>query len=49
MLGDYDAVVAGHICLDVIPNLGGIAQDKFETTFLPGRLVEVGPVTFSTL
>ena len=47
MSGIYDAVVAGHICLDIIPKLGGTAQE-FERTFLPGRLLEVGPATFST-
>jgi sugar/nucleoside kinase (ribokinase family) len=46
--GIYDAVVAGHICLDVIPNLVGSAQDGFEKMLLPGRLLEVGPVTFCT-
>jgi sugar/nucleoside kinase (ribokinase family) len=48
MPGAYDAVVAGHLCLDVIPDLSGSAQDKFEKMFLPGRLLEVGPVTFCT-
>ncbi len=48
MPGTYDAVVAGHICLDVIPNLADIAQDKLETMFLPGHLVEVGRVAFSS-
>ena len=47
MSGIYDAVVAGHICLDIIPDLSGTAQE-FERTFLPGRLLEVGPTTFST-
>jgi len=42
------AVVAGHICLDIIPQLTGSTRDQFEKTFLPGRLLEVGPVTFST-
>jgi len=45
--GIYDAVVAGHICLDIIPKLSGTAQE-FERRFLPGRLLEVGPATFST-
>ena len=44
----YDAVVAGHICLDVIPDLTGSSQDVFESMFLPGRLVEIGAATFST-
>jgi len=42
------AVVAGHICLDIIPQLTGSTRDQFERTFLPGRLLEVGPMTFST-
>lgn len=42
------AVVAGHICLDIIPALPASAQDNFETMFLPGRLVQVGSATFST-
>jgi len=45
--GIYDVVVAGHICLDIIPKLSGTAQE-FERTFLPGRLLEVGPATLST-
>lgn len=44
----YDVVVAGHICLDVIPNLTDIPPENFTRLFSPGRLVEVGPVTFST-
>jgi len=44
----HTAVVAGHICLDVIPNMTGHIPDGFERTFLPGRLLEVGPVTLST-
>ena len=48
MLKTYDAVVAGHICLDVIPDLTTIPQGEFERLFLPGRLLEVGPVTLST-
>jgi sugar/nucleoside kinase (ribokinase family) len=42
-----DAVVAGHICLDVIPDLSGM-QDGFEQRFRPGHLVEVGPAAIST-
>ena len=48
MAQTHSAVVAGHLCLDIIPDMSGSAQDKFETMFLPGRLVEVGPATFST-
>ncbi len=38
-----EAIVAGHICLDVFPTLiGGSVQ------FKPGQTVEAGPVVFST-
>jgi sugar/nucleoside kinase (ribokinase family) len=43
-----DAVVAGHICLDVIPDLAGTPQDGFEQRLRPGRLVEVGPAAIAT-
>src|SRR5258708_4349186 len=38
-----EAVVAGHICLDVIPTLvgGGVV-------FMPGQTVEAGPAVFAT-
>jgi sugar/nucleoside kinase (ribokinase family) len=40
---DIEVVVAGHICLDIIPMLTG------ETLNLaPGRLIEVGPAVLST-
>jgi len=39
----FDVVVAGHICLDIIPT---VYHPRIE--FLPGRLVEVGPVVLST-
>jgi sugar/nucleoside kinase (ribokinase family) len=37
-----DAVVAGHICLDIIPSLPGEVQIE------PGKLVEAGPVAMSS-
>jgi len=48
MSATYDAVVAGHLCLDIIPQLSGTRPGQFEKMFLPGRLLEVGPVTLST-
>jgi len=42
------AVVAGHICLDVIPDLNGLPEMDIPRLFRPGRLLEVGGVTFST-
>ncbi|MEA3337772.1 MAG: carbohydrate kinase family protein [Chloroflexota bacterium] len=44
----WDAVVAGHICVDVIPDLANIPPDEFQSMFQPGRLLEAGPVAFST-
>jgi sugar/nucleoside kinase (ribokinase family) len=41
------AVVAGHICLDIIPHIGGTAED-FRRNSQPGRLAVVGPALFST-
>jgi sugar/nucleoside kinase (ribokinase family) len=38
----YDAVVAGHICLDIIPELAHLRE------FEPGRLLEAGPAAFAT-
>jgi sugar/nucleoside kinase (ribokinase family) len=37
-----DAVVAGHLCLDIIPELHG------QVLFEPGRLIEAGPATIAT-
>lgn len=48
MAETYGAVVAGHICLDIIPDMSRSGQDRFEKMFLPGRLLQVGPATFST-
>jgi sugar/nucleoside kinase (ribokinase family) len=44
----FDAVVAGHLCLDMIPDLTDISEDRFAQAFGPGRLTEVGPATFCT-
>jgi sugar/nucleoside kinase (ribokinase family) len=44
----FDAVAAGHLCLDVITDLSATSREKFEKSFIPGRLMLVGPVTFST-
>jgi sugar/nucleoside kinase (ribokinase family) len=38
-----DAIVAGHICLDIIPTL-----TSGQLVFVPGRLFEVGPPVLST-
>lgn len=40
-------VVAGHICLDVIPSLQ-IKEGGFQQAFMPGKLVETGAALLST-
>lgn len=41
-------VVAGHICLDVIPDLSTSPPGSFNKVFVPGQLINAGPVSFST-
>lgn len=43
-----DAIVAGHLCLDIIPDLSAHAAGQFDAAFQPGRLVHVGPAATST-
>lgn len=44
----WDAVACGHICLDVIPSLAHLPAESFTRVFQPGRLIDTGPVSFST-
>ena len=48
MAGKFSAVVAGHVCLDVIPALDHMAEGVFAELFRPGHLINVGPALFST-
>jgi sugar/nucleoside kinase (ribokinase family) len=48
MTENLDAVVAGHICLDIYPGFGHIAPGKLFDILQPGRLVEIGEAMFST-
>lgn len=41
-------VVAGHICLDVIPSFRKTGTFKFEETFIPGKLINMEKVQTST-
>src|SRR5512135_541341 len=43
----FRAVVAGHICLDMIPNLDHLKPGQFSELFKPGHLVVSGGVTFA--
>ncbi len=47
-LNKFNVVVAGHICLDVIPDLGHLPEGRFASLFQPGQIVSVGPAAFST-
>lgn len=44
----WDAVVAGHICLDLIPDLSGVQVTSPGALLRPGQLIEVGAATLST-
>jgi len=48
MTSSFDALVAGHICLDVHPDLSGTDRDPFEKIFRPGHLLASGPISFAT-
>lgn len=40
-------VVAGHVCLDIIPAFPNLAA-SLDTLFVPGKLIDVGPARLST-
>ncbi len=42
------AIVAGHICLDIIPNLDYVPSGEFLHLLEPGHLINIGPAVFST-
>ncbi len=44
----WDAVVAGHICLDLIPDLSRVDRASLTALLRPGQLVEVGAASIST-
>ena len=48
MESKFDAVVAGHICLDIIPKFEVSKVGNFFELFVPGSLVNMGAVTIST-
>ena len=47
MTRDFEALVAGQICLDIHPDLSGVGREPFEEIFLPGRLIAAGPVSYT--
>ncbi len=48
MSPDFEALVAGHICLDIHPDLERSRSPTLRRYLPPGRLVAAGPVTYST-
>lgn len=42
------AIVAGHICLDVLPEMGHLPSGEFDSLFQPGHLISVGQAMFAT-
>jgi sugar/nucleoside kinase (ribokinase family) len=42
------AILAGHICLDVTPDLSAVPEGQFQHLFQPGRLVRAGGIRLST-
>ena len=44
---EFDAIVAGHLCIDVYPRMEGGAT-SFEEIFVPGKLNNVGPAVTAT-
>jgi sugar/nucleoside kinase (ribokinase family) len=41
----FDVIVAGHLCLDLLPDMHMVPLDKLAS---PGKLFEVGPITLAT-
>jgi sugar/nucleoside kinase (ribokinase family) len=48
MAAKFDAVVAGHICLDIIPQFTVSGIPEMGKLFVPGKLINMGPVAVST-
>jgi sugar/nucleoside kinase (ribokinase family) len=44
----YDVIVAGHICLDIIPTIPPSGETSIAGIFLPGKLINVGDAAVST-
>ncbi len=48
MARNYDIMVAGHLCLDIIPRFTGAGARRFDEIFRPGKLVVMDGVATST-
>lgn len=45
---EIDVIVAGHLCLDIIPQIPEALGANPAAYIIPGRLTEIGPATLST-
>jgi sugar/nucleoside kinase (ribokinase family) len=48
MKRDFAVMVAGHLCLDLIPALPDSGERNIARILTPGKLVDVGPCTLAT-
>ena len=44
----YDIMIAGHLCIDIIPRFGDMHSTEIDEILRPGKLVNVGEATIST-
>lgn len=44
-MNNLKAVVAGHICLDLIPDLSSLKNTEDDRFIIPGRLLRIGPAS----
>ncbi len=44
----YDIMVAGHLCLDIIPRFADTGATKIQEVMRPGKLVNVDKAIVST-
>ena len=42
------AVVAGHICLDIIPSFNDVPDGQFLSLLQPGKMITAGPAALAT-
>lgn len=42
------AILAGHICLDITPDFSALGEGQFKQLFLPGRMLQAASINLST-
>lgn len=45
---DKKAIIAGHFCLDILPDLANVPKGEFFSLFQPGHLLESGKMNIAT-